>query len=60
MTILAHMTADPTSNIGFRPTLSMITIAGRVLMKNTTPVTPVASMATVTELRPRLTKTFVA
>jgi hypothetical protein len=31
-----------------------------VLTKNTTPVTPVASMATVTDEKPRLTNTFVA
>lgn len=54
------MTAEPESNIGFLPTLSMINIAGKVLTKNTTPVTPVASIATVTDDNPRLTKTFVA
>jgi hypothetical protein len=38
----------------------MIIIAGNVLTKNTTPVTPVASIATVTDDKPKLTKTFVA
>lgn len=54
------ITADPMSNMGFLPTLSMMIIAGKVLTKNTTPVTPVANIATVTDDKPRLTKTFVA
>jgi hypothetical protein len=76
ITMEKPITADPISSIGFLPTLSMIiyptistcplaqevrlTMAGIVLTKNTTPVTPVASIATVTEDKPRLTKTFVA
>ena len=45
MTMEQNMTIEPTINIGLRPTLSMIAIAGSVLTKKTTPVTPVARSA---------------
>lgn len=37
-----------------------LTIAGTVLIKNTTPVTPVANKAIVPLVRPKLLKTFEA
>lgn len=60
ITMEINMTMEPTIRMGFLPTLSMMAMAGRVLMKKTTPVTPVAKRAVVPPVRPRLWKTLLA